>query len=192
MNTITYNPSAGTHIGFACKEAVAMAMNKGANVEFKFNDISLTATPESTPALLEAKFAEESQASSERYRNSPEGKLSSRKRGVEIASKQTRIDALVSVLPSIADLDGIVKWIGDFANDADDIGVRYSTAAVQSAIESKGYVANDLCGNPPEFFSTRERMGRYIAGQAISCLKSGMGPHPISLKFCEQYFALPT
>ena len=50
---------AGIHISTACKEAVEMARRDSCNVEFDFNEITLTATPHTDPATLAQSYSDE-------------------------------------------------------------------------------------------------------------------------------------
>lgn len=82
---------AGTHISAACKEAVEMAKRESCNVEFDFNEITLTATPDSDPAVLAQSYSDESQRRHEAYIASPEYKA----RQEESARKDRERKALV-------------------------------------------------------------------------------------------------
>ena len=52
-------------------------------------------------------------------------------------------------------------------------------------------VKNGSIKNPQDKFKDPLILGEYIIGQAINCLKDGMGPHPrLIKKFSKEYFSL--
>ena len=65
---------AGNHISTACKEAVEMARRDSCNVEFDFNEITLTATPHADPAALAQSYSDECDRRHRAYIVSPEYK----------------------------------------------------------------------------------------------------------------------
>lgn len=191
MKTVTYDPHAGTHIASACKEAVAIAMQERQNVQFSFNGIELLATPDSVPAKLEAEFTAKLEAAAKAYRESPKGIAEAQKRTAEIARKQRSVNTALAVLKHIvADHDKLMLWLKSFTEDADDIGVQFTKSLLAEELEAAGYTENEHVGQKPEWFCTRERMAHYIVGQAINCLRRGMGPHPVTRGFVEKYFKM--
>jgi hypothetical protein len=192
MQTLEYSPSAGTHIGYACKEAVAMAMNQQAKVKFSFNGIELEATPESSPPALESAWSAKQEQASKEYRESPKGIAAAKKRTEEIIRKQRSLNTSLEVLSDIiADHDKLMIWLKGVAEDADDIGVQFSKDRLAAQLEAAGFVENEHVGEKPEWFNSRPRMAHYIVGQALNCLRRGMGPHPVTGSFVDRYFALP-
>lgn len=192
MQTLEYSPSAGTHIGLACKEAVAMAVNENAKVKFSFNGVELLARPQHSPADLQAEWDAISNQRAEDYRNSPKGRAAAKKRTEEILRKQRSMNTSLAVPPdAIADHDKLMILLKGVAEDADDIGVQFSKDRLAAQLEAAGFVENEHVGEKPEWFNSRPRMARYIVGQALNCLRRGMGPHPATGSFVERYFALP-
>lgn len=192
MQTLEYSPSAGTHIGFACKEAVAMAMNQKAEVKFSFNGIALEATPESSPPALESEWSAKQEQAAKDYRESPQGIAAAKKRTADIIRKQRSLNTSLEVLADIiADNDKLMIWLKGVAEDADDIGVTLPKERMIEQLEAAGFVENEHVGEKPEWFNSRPRMAHYIVGQALNCLRRGMGPHPVTGSFVERYFALP-
>jgi hypothetical protein len=190
---IKYDPPCGYHIRDACAEAVKMARTNGRNVAFSFNGVDLIAKPTTKPAALQRRFSAGMEANSKAYRESPEGIASAAARVKEIATKQWLHDTLVAGLPATLTQPEarIVEWVREFQDPADDIGVVRDFPAVIAAFESAGYKANDCTNLPRERYKERSIMGRYIIGQAISCMKSGLPPHQITHTFVEQYFNSP-
>ena len=194
MKIITYEPSPGTRIETACDEAVNMAKQIGSTVRFKFNDVELTATPTTKPHSIVSEWQQESKRLSEKYRNSPQGRAAAKARTAEISRLKTQSEALLMSLSSIllsGSTDELMGWLKSFAPISDDVCVKFDTAAVAAKFEAAGFKENEGVGKKPEWFNTRNRMARYIIGQAINCLKRGMPPHPITVSFIEKYESLP-
>lgn len=169
-----------------------MAMNQKAKVKFSFNGIELEATPESSPPVLESEWSAKQEQATKDYRESPQGIAAAKLRTAEILRKQRSLNTSLDVLADIiADQDKLMLWLKSFAQDADDIGVTFSKERLAAQLEAAGYAENEHVGENPEWFSTRPRMARYIVGQALNCLRIGMGPHPITGSFVDKYLALP-
>jgi hypothetical protein len=182
------------HINDACKEAVEMAKRERANVSFSFNEIELVAAPDSDPGELAGGFSVATQRRYEAYQESPEGKQAATDRANEIKRKQDEHDALVCGLNTAIGTgqDAIMAWLRPFQEASDDIGVKTDFPAVIALFEAAGYQANENTDLPRDHYNARPVMGRYIIGQAIACMKSGLPPHQITHTFVEKYFASPT
>ena len=169
-----------------------MAMNQKAKVKFSFNGIELEATPESSPPALENEWSAKQEQAAKEYRESPKGIAAAKKRTEEIIRKQrslnTSLDALSDI---IADHDKLMIWLKGVAEDADDIGVQFSKDRLAAQLEAAGFVENEHVGEKPGWFNSRPRMAHYIVGQALNCLRRGMGPHPVTGSFVDRYFTLP-
>ncbi len=191
----TYEPLAGTHITGACAQAVALAVESDEPVRFKFNDIMLQAIPTDDPKVIVDRWHAIHAEQQEAYRNSPAGRETKRLRDAEVVRKQTELNAAVEALPKILrtdnHLNALVGWIKALIDPSDDVETKWNPNSVADLLEAAGYINNDNVGHEPEWFNTRERAGRYLVGQAINCMRKGMGPHPITLKFADEYFALP-
>lgn len=186
---LIYTPRPGTSIAVACQTAISRAKLTHENAQFTFNGIKLIATPNSIPKKLEAEFMAKLKARADAYQKSPEGIAAKKKRAAEIIQKQHSIDkALTSLKSVIGDPDKLMHWIKSFADNSDDIDVKFSKSMLADELEAAGYINNEHVGQKPKWFSTRERMSRYIIGQAISCLRSGLPPHPITASLVKDYF----
>lgn len=203
-SALVIEPLGGDHLDHVSESAVNLAARTGRAVEFNFNGVQLRATPSRScrPGKLSSLYSATIQRQSYEWRMSPEGKAQAEERRIEIERKQTFLKHFVGILPGILglkDMDALMGWLSSFTEVADDIGIdwkvvngfggdRYEWICVN--LIAAGFHRNDLTGNPPEFFSTRERMGRYIVGQAIDCMGRDMPPHQITHKFIEDYFKL--
>lgn len=169
-----------------------MAMNQKAKVKFSFNGIALEATPESSPPALEREWSAKKEQAAKDYRESPQGIAAAKKRTADIIRKQRSLNTSLDVLADIiADHDKLMIWLKGVAEDADDIAVTLPKKRMIEQLEAAGFVENEHVGEKPEWFNSRPRMAHYIVGQALNCLRRGMGPHPVTGSFVERYFALP-
>lgn len=200
-------PLAGSHISQACRDALDLAGKSKREVSFSFNGIQMFVPPKRriTVEGLVKRFNYACRGQAERWRNSAEGLTFARERAEAIARKQEAVTAAIAVLPgllameSAQRMDAVVGWLASLVEDADDVGIDWDRAAgvrggmewVAVLLESAGFRESDLVGEPEDSFTSRERMGRYIVGQAINCLRIGLPPHPITTKFAGKYFALP-
>lgn len=190
--------TAGTHIKSACDTAISTAKLQGREVAFDFNGIKITATPESSSRELENYFHSECDARQKAYASSPEGIAAKEKCAAEIVQKQSDVDGYTKSLPVVLasnNLAAVVGWLRMFADVADDVAVKINHRRIYRIFEKSGFIANDYVGSNQylneRFFSfnRKNRLGRYLIGQAMSCLKSKMPPHPgLTEKFCAEYF----
>lgn len=203
MKTITYEPMGGENIAHTVRHTARLSKTSGCRVRFRFNDVTLYATPKKSPVTIRWEWELINGQRAEQYRLSKKGQQERARRAAEIVSKQYAVTAAVRGLPGLVEnnnLDHLMGWLHSFVEHADDIGVDMNAAAnlkggghewIAILFESKGYKENPHVGQPPEWFNTRERMGQYIIGQAINCLRRGMPPHPITQSFVAKYYALP-
>jgi len=191
----TFEPSAGTCIDKACADAVALASQANDAVRFSFNGIALQALPADDPQVIVNRWRAILEEQQRAYRESPEGRQAKAARDREIVKRQSDVNACIEALPKILrtdnHLNALMKWLQEFIPAADDVAVVWDRQTVAITLEDGGYKENEHVGQQPEWFNTRERMGRYIAGQVISGIREVGCAHPIALKFIDSYFALP-
>lgn len=210
--TLKMELCAGDSIGFAARQALQLARRNNAEVVFKFNDILMRVRPQEDNAkAIEARYMAAMEAERKAWRASAAGKAYAGRRALELAKRQDTVTAAIRGLPGLlalqeADIapltrsDMVVSWLNSFVEDADDVDIDWNKATglrrggkewLATLFISAGYRESDLVGEPAESFNTRERMGRYIVGQAIHHLRQGMPPHPVLQRFAKDYFALP-
>jgi hypothetical protein len=189
---IEYTATCGEHIDTSIKNACALAVNKNKNVFFNFNDDTIRVTPNSDVQEIKREREERLIKKQKEYESSDEFKNIKIKAELDLASTQIQIGSLINLLlnDKVVTLDELMKWLKKFADVADRIGVTYNKTELIDWFTKNGYVMGYGVGQPPEFFETKERLGRYIVGQAMSCLNSGMGPHPVTINFVDKYFTL--
>jgi len=100
----------GTHISDACKEAVAIAIKGKCKVEFDFNGIVLTATPDSVPAALVKYYSDESTRRHEAYIASPEYKARQEESERKERERKAKVDAILAGAPTQMTLRDAEGW----------------------------------------------------------------------------------
>jgi hypothetical protein len=87
-------------------------------------------------------------------------------------------------------LTATINWIQEYADVADNINLNYRGKEVLKALTSAGFKTNEFAGD--KFVKgDKEVMGRYILGQVIDNLQSGMPPHPMVSHLAKHYLAMP-
>lgn len=191
MKTEVYEALGGETIEHACKAAVAQAIEHQSDVRFDFNETEMLATPQSDPEKMAKDFMDECYRSREEYKASPEGIAAEDKRIQKVRKHQVAIIEIIAEACECASMDDWMQWLKQFATSADYVGVVFDHKRVIQILEQSGFKNDCHVGQKPGWFNTRQRMGEYIAGQAINCLKNGMPPHPVTLTFVDKYFKMP-
>ncbi len=193
MKTVSYDVPPGETIARACDTAVSIAKHGKCSVKFDFNGIPVKATPTSTPRLLQDGWNEECNRRSDAYAASPEGKRAKAEMDAKIDAAQNECNRLSITLGTAVKggVGSVIEWLNSYVKAADWIGVDSHRNSVTRTLLDAGYKDGEHVGKPPEWFNTKKRMGRYIIGQALNCMVSGMPPHPVTLSFIEKYHKLP-
>lgn len=171
-----------------------MAINKNSDVEFEFNGIKVTATPQSSPASLEEDWNAKMEAEAKAYRESTKYAEEEKRRAEAVKTSQNVVDCFMDGIEQVlatCSTDDILKYFTPFVNAADDIAVTFDKSSLADLLEQYGYIDNMHVGKPSQEFDDKETMAQYILGQVVNCLRSGMPPHPITNSFIEKYFKLP-
>lgn len=184
-------PSAGSHISTACKDAVMLAQRMRQPVQFTFNGMPVTVSTEDTAASAERRWHKDQSDAAEAYRNSPAGKAAAAQDELDRHRHQCEIDNLMTMLPGVvSDRNALMLWAARFAEVSDNVGMKWDMESVAQVLTSAGYKRNHHVGDSPDSFNRRQKMAEYIVGQVLECIASGMGPHPITVTFVEKYFAM--
>lgn len=188
--------SIGASINQSLKECLVKARSSGVTVTLRnFNGVDVTVAPTATIEEVETVWQSAMDRIAEEYRNSPAGRKEAREAKERLKHSQHECDRLLAQLESYDDhpaTDKIVAWVAEFSEYADHIGVKYDMAALISKLEQFGYVANAHVAKSNREKKnvknlSRQVMGEYIIGQAISCIKNGMPPHPVVMRFAKEY-----
>lgn len=196
IKPLSYDPLAGTSIQEASSEAVRRAKAAKRAVTFRFNGIHLNAPPSRkiTKEVLAKSYEKLCRKAHEEWHEewqaSPEAIA-------RVEAKQNLVAVALEALPRILAVkkahlghDLVMRWLLSLVENADGARVSAFEWLAQQFIAA-GYKQNDLVSEPEESFNTRERMGRWVIGQAVDCFQRGMPPHPITQKFIQAYFRLP-
>lgn len=194
MNTIPYLSIPGTSIDIAASESHLLARQTGRRVRFNFNGVALEATPKKSWLTILWEFEVITGQRSEAWRLSRKGQTHEAIWRDRARRLQSDCDTLIASLDAVLsrnDLGQTMAWIRAFQNPADHTAVHFDRAAVADTFERHGFSENQHVGQPCGFFNTRKHLAEYIVGQTIACLRIGMGPHQVTHKFIDDYFALP-
>ena len=184
----TYEPFCGEDIRTTAKRIVAMAEETKGVVQAKFNDIELTANPDTTADRVAAFYGEEQERRTEAYRNSPKGKKAARETEERRVVLQQKHDALMQQLPTLnfADDVAVLDWLCEFQDPSDHIGIVRQQNAVIAAFAAHGYYPSVNTGK--DFNENdRDNFARYIIGQALSNLRNVGAIHHLVLRFTTDW-----
>lgn len=192
MPTKTFLPGIGEHIETACKRAKQMSRETGQIIRFDFNGIPNQSSPKTSVTTMIGEFERVCRQRGEAYRLSRKGITDAENRRQEVERKQKAIDFLTSKenVDKVISLGmhSVLGLISNITEPADDIDVHFDNAKLANTLENAGYMDGFGVGNKPGWFDSKERMGLYIIGQAINCLKHGLPPHPtLTIEFIKQY-----
>ena len=185
----------GSHIGTVARGAIACAQSSGCDVRFRFNDIEVLVSATHTAEDVMATYARLCAESADRWRASPEGIASTKRRAEEIASKQRMHDQLMTLcLPqgTFANTEDTIEWLLAYSDAVNDIGViNQDYPKVVDCLKRSGFVIYEFVGEPPESF-TADRTGRWLIGQAMHQMENlNMPPHENMVGiFSERYFTM--
>ncbi len=171
-----------------------MAIKQNCDVEFEFNGIKVTATPQSSPARLEADWDTKMAAEAKAYRESAAYAAEQERRTEQVKTSQNVVNCFMDGIEQVlatCSMNDILKYFIPFVNAADDCEVKFDHTKLADILEHFGYKDGMHVGKPQEAFNDKETMAQYILGQAVSCLRRGIPPHPITNSFIEKYFAIP-
>jgi hypothetical protein len=195
VDSIEMGVFAGDSIGNTCKEAVSMCAASGKNVWFDFNGVKVEVTPSTTSEQALQFWNTEFERRRDEYRRSPEYKEYQRKAKERANLAQQKINSLILKFPdALKTQQRLCKWFDEFTEPADHCDVTYDAAFIIKNVEDAGYTANMCCVDDSMsedakkthkklLGSSRIMFGNYLIGQALSCMKKGMGPHPVFRTF---------
>lgn len=112
MNTKRIKILAGYTIQSACKDAVENAKREGCNVEFEFNEQTITASPDSDPDVLSKSFMDECERRHAAYIASPAYKQQQEEYALRQRERETALAAMLVDSPAhmtLRDPDGWKK-----------------------------------------------------------------------------------
>ncbi len=192
-----YDPDGGSDISSCIHECSVFAQENDVVVNLrKFNGVDVVVDPVIDEKTAYHNWLTKFNLNAEEYRNSPEGIRNAEEAKEGFNHAQAKVNLMLERIP--LDLDLLVPWLVEFAEAADHIGVEYDREKFIRYLETSGYSdkahtnKSKLAGFKAHTNNwTSREMGEYIVGQAISCVKSGMPPHPgLTKRFAEDYFVI--
>lgn len=179
----------GCDVAAACRVSASLARVTGMRVPFNFNGAEVVARPNSRVIDLYDGWHAEMDRKRQEYEASDEYKQMVAQQKAENERDQAIIDGLLSTLDeAVKDKDTLLRWLSDFAAVADNVNMNYPRQAINDTLKAAGYVANAFVGKKEEIAANKDAEALYIIGQAISCMDSGMPPHPVLITFVKRYF----
>lgn len=188
QNHINLDVMWGATLDDTVNSALTMVKRTNRNVCFNFNGVEMMVTKNNTNDELIREFHNKVAIKQEKYLNSTQYKIDTKQRVDKVQKLQTHIDKLLSELKSLTvNKSNIIKWIGEFAAINDDVDLIYDKNEIVSFLKEAGYKRNDEVGNAA-VHTNSTIYAKWLIGQAIDNLESGMPIHPIATKFCKDYF----
>ena len=190
---LQYHGQPGEHISKSAANSLELSRERGSPVEIIFNDIRLVVDYHSHTADQVVEMYDRTSAKRhEEWKASPAGIAYAREEEQRRLEHQTTHDQLMSQIMNVAgDEERLMSWLSAYSDAADHVGVKNKDfLQVCSILEIHGYVSKDCVGVDKSAFANPRVMARWIAGQAISCMRAGMPPHPMTSHFVEKYQSL--
>lgn len=189
---IRFEPRPGMHIDAAIRETLALARRVDRRVVFDFNGIAVGvgASRVWTVAFTRARWQKHRDERESGWRKSPAGQRAEAERKARALSARERVAGIMQnflTYETVA-LDQAVRWVAMITEPADHVesGYKAHIPAIVALLERSGFKANDMIAKDD---TISDDMGRWIVGQALQCAKAGMSPHPVSIKFCQDWLA---
>ncbi len=184
MHTVEFG--CGMHLAEVASLLVTAAAEHG-EARGVFNEVALTATPDTDPDTIVAFYHQESNRRAEAWRNSPEGRAAQAEREAELLAAQETHDAKVRELASLdfGNEVAVLDWLCAIQDATDHVGVAVAKAKVIDTFRAHGFEANVNCGKhfrPDD----RENVFRWLVGQALDGLQS-VAIHGIIHKFAADW-----
>lgn len=185
--TIKLDVMGGSHISKCIIEAIEIAKLTVKEIEFKFNGVNLKVNKDSSVEMVAKWWDDELERQRQEYLASKEYKDMCSARESKRALDQAKIDEMVERLEKIRmSEDDLVAWVGKFADINDNIGLNIHSRTVVKALTDAGYRRNECVGFE-EVKTVKTVFAKWLIGQAIDNLESGMPIHPIASNFAKTY-----
>lgn len=178
---------AGSDITKCSEAAVMLTITQGVDdVNFTFNGVSISVYDcgGDSEKIVQYYHSELSRKSDE-YRNSDEGLTAKSLRDTQLKLDQVNMDTLIYQLESCTRAS-VLPWLYSFSPLADSIHAEFSRKFVIRKIESLGFIRNECMGK--SFIEgDKDVTLRYIVGQALDGLYTVGSPHPVILRFIDEF-----
>ena len=179
----------GETIKSAIFSAIEVAQEKVQPVQFNFNGIVVQVTGDSEYDIVKQEYRTALAESQKEYENSPRYKKLKQKQDEELKADQLRIDSLLASLSEVLkgnDFASVVVWCGLFAEINDNNNLKFDKKVLVEQLKVAGWLSG-VCTGKDFNEDDPENYARYIVGQCISNLESGMPIHPIAKSFADKW-----
>ena len=180
-----YTPDLGESITKAIKNSLTLSKKLGLTTSFKFNGLVMYTTHPID--ILEDKLVEWETVCKERqeaYEQTDSYKEKEDSREMERISIQEEMDLLVPELCDTISNENLLKWLIEFTNKADHVGITFDKEYVLSELYKLGFEENMWIGYDGEW--TEDHSIEYVVGQVINCINTFGIPHTMTVIFCEK------
>ena len=181
-------PQPGEHIAAFAARLVCAARHATGTITATFNDIPITATPDTAAADIVAAWDREMMAQREAYLASDAGKADAAKRRAEVMRRQAVHDELVADLANLpwSDDIAILRWWDSLAQTVDHVGVVTDSDTILRSFKLRGFKVGANTGDRFRE-DDRDNSFRYLVGQGLDGLVRVGCPHPIIGTFIERF-----
>lgn len=180
----------GDYLPTVIRTALARANERGGPVRFTFNEATVDVLPGQSAAAIESAIHAKWEAEAEAHRASPAGQKAAADAAVRVAELQKAHDGLMAELPAAFTSDAsTIDWLERYSDPGDDTRVTgRDFGRVADALERAGYRAGAACGLEKYAYEDPRILARWLIGQALDQLRSGMPPHPGMMgNFASEY-----
>lgn len=172
----TYEAMPGEYISEAAKNLVRLAVETGETVTGTFNDIELTATPESTADSIVQFFNVESERRHQAYISSPEYKESQRKADERKRQSDLMLEGALLVAPAAMTYKDEAAWSTFKEKNSDPYGSGVVRFADRWARLMESRIANgdtlEACADTACHLADNEGITGFMYGCAVAALSA--------------------
>ena len=194
----TFEPMCGSYIPASITEMVGIAKFTKQEVSGTFNDVTITASPTTSPEMLVTRWQEEVNRQAREYRNSAEYKSNLFRRAMQVQALRVKVQDMMQQLESLdfENIEAVVNWFDGIRDASDDVDVMsmIRREEIVQKFQVHGYQPNDNLGDKFNE-KDKENVARYIVGQALDNLITFGSIHQVYSYFAEDWrkkFISPT
>ena len=180
----------GSSIESVCADVVQLAKRVKSKVVIDFNGVEIAATHNDSTESLAGVYKKINDERNKIWQESEEKRKSDVEALEAIALVQCNVDKKIAdldVLLASSNEAQLIKWIGEFAEINGYSKLVFDKRKLASKFEKAGYSDNEGPGKGVDIRLSKEKVARYIVGQAINCLRCDLPLHSKLVEFARQY-----
>lgn len=181
---LNYKPMIGDDFDYVAQCALDLSIKKAESVKFTFNGEDVFVCPANSIPSINNQYKKLVDKNYQRYIKSDEYKKHQKEQEKRNKRDQEKIDILLNQLHPKMDQHEVVIWCGVFAEVNDNIDLKYNKQEIADVLKANGYKSNDCIGADME---DKDNFAKWLVGQSISMLESGMPIHPQIRRFAKEY-----